>query len=159
MSFDPTSWKFPIADLKVQAAALCLTKSDSGEIECIGGRITCEPLLLPDINNAYQSNRTEEIEIHLNFYFPFTSLSEISGKTFQLGEPVEECEEDLGSVYLFGAHNPVGWQSIDFSAAATAETIEAKADLLFDFDVEDRIGGVFRHQLPITFKLERRWEL
>jgi hypothetical protein len=158
MSFDETNWKFPVADLKAQESVLCLIKSDSGEIECIGGRITCEPLLLPDINEAYQSTRKEKIEIKLTFYFPFTALSEIRGQTLQLGESVEECGEDLGSVYLFGAHNPVGWQSIAF-AEAQDDVIEAMVDLYFDFDYEDRIGGAFRHKLPVVFKLERRWEL
>lgn len=158
MSFDATTWKFPAASLKARTSVLCLIKSESGEIECIGARIVCEPLFLPDINEAYETEREEEIEIRLNFYFPFTSFADLNGQTLQLGESVEEYPEDLGSVYLFGAHNPAGWQSIAF-AKAKSDMIEAVVDLYFDFEFEDRIGGAFRHKLQVVFKIERRWEL
>ena len=158
MAFDETTWKFPAAGLVDQSSVLCLTRSDSNAIECIGARIVCKPLFLPDINEAYQFGREENVEIRLNFGFPFTSLADFNGKTLQLGEPVEESADDLGSVYLFGTHNPVGWQSIAF-AEAQGDMIEAMVDLYFDFEFEDRIGGAFRHKLPVVFKLERRWEL
>lgn len=158
MEFDEASWKFPVENLKPKKAALCLFKQDSGEIICSGARIECEPMSLPDINEAYEKESIESPEIMVNFSFPYFSLNEIEGKTLSLGEDVEECGDDIGSVYAFAAHNPVGWQTIEFGKAE-GDTIDALIDLYFDFDFEDRIGGTFRHKLPVKFELERRWEL
>jgi hypothetical protein len=158
MEFDQANWKFPVQNLKPKSAALCVAKSDEGDVECIGGRIDCAPIFLPDINFGYKQEREERPEIRLSFGFPFTSLEAIAGKTFMLGEDVESYGEELGSIYLFGAHNPVGWQSIKFGAA-NGDFMDAEVDLYFDFDYEDRIGGCFRMKMPVPFHLERRWEL
>lgn len=157
-SFDRTTWKFPTDKIRVQRAVLCMTKDAAGHVRCIGARLECEPLPLPDINSGYERTRKVKPEIDLEFATDLTSLESLAGQTLELGQPVENCSDDLGSIYLFGAHNPVGWQRISFSRL-NGKALEATFDLLFDFDYEDRIGSRLRHTLKGPVRIERRWLL
>ena len=157
-SFDQTTWKFPIDKIHVQRAVLCMTKDAAGHVHCVGARLECESMPLPDINSGYDRTRKVKPEIDLELTTDLTSLDSLAGQILELGQPVESCSDDLGSIYLFGAHNPVGWQRISFGHL-NGKTLEATFDLLFDFTYEDRIGGRFRHTLKGPVRIERRWLL
>ena len=157
MEIDEKTWKFPVDQLSVEKAALCLIRQDE-QIISIGFRIECESIKLPDINYGYEEENEEKPEISISLSFPFNSLESLASQKADLGEPVETCGEDLGSVYLFGAHNPVGWQSIEFGSIIDGR-VEVTFDLYFDFKFEDRIGGCFRHTMKAMVEVEKRWEL
>lgn len=157
MSIDTSNWRFPIERLIPKSAALCVCKLDDSNIECIGARIEFSSISLPDINYGYKRDRVVEPHVLIDFRFPFSSLEALRHQVFQLEGPVKTCGSHMGSVYLFGAHNPVGCQSIAFGDVI-GNQIEATFDLYFDFDFEDSIGGTFRHQLSLPLTLEKRWE-
>lgn len=127
------------------------------KITCGGARIECEKINLSDINYAYQKEYEEELHISLNFNLEVSDINELEGKTLSLGSEVEETWDDLGSVYAFGAHNPVGWQQIKFGTVENG-LIDAEVELFFDFDHEDTIGGKFHHSMKVQFSQENRWE-
>lgn len=157
MTIDPQSWEFPVEKLIPKRICLCLANF-TGKIECIGFRIECEKLLLPDIMSGFEKEKEVKPNIEVDLTFPFGSLAALENEKAELGEPVEECPEDLGSIYLFGAHNLVGWQTISFGKIED-ETIEVSFDLYFDFEYTGNIGGKFRHTISGVAEIEKRWEL
>lgn len=155
MSFDRSTWQFPKNDLIVQTGYLCVTKDEREKTKVLGVRLECRPLLLPHINWSYLESLEERPEISLDYERSFRSIKQFPEKKIR---PPFLKRYGEGSVYLFGAHNPVDWKYMDFGQVE-GDAIPFSTELHFDFDCEGRIGGAFDHRLACTLQIEHRWEL
>ena len=153
------NWKFPASELVFKSGVLCLVR-DEDEVEwCIGFRLHFEPLRIPGIDQRDLQGAMGDIEVHVDVGFKFSSLETVQNSRMPLGSPVEDSEDDLGSIYLFQRHNPVGWQEICFYDAV-GESINMTFDLFFDFEYNGTPGGRVRQEFYLEgIKLEKRWEL
>ena len=156
MPFDEDSWRFPVEELAVSNAVLCVHRDqETGSIFCSGGRIDFEPISLPNINWAYEKSSQEDLSLEFQLpSFEFTGLDDLAGKTFAPTEA--EQQESYGSIYAFSSHNPVDTIRAEFGVPADGR-IPTKLMVRFDFEYEDAIGGIFEHQFAVDLAVEKRW--
>lgn len=151
MAFDDENWRFPKELLRVVKARLHVS---SDENTFSGISLVFADLEFPDINYAYdQTTAVKALRLHINFRLPITELGELSGLVLKPADVGLDETEDLGSIYLFGAHNPVEWRSIAFGETNDGG-IDADIDLVLDFDHEDRIGGRVTLRKRVSLRLE-----
>ena len=118
-----------------------------------GARLECRELMLPHINWGFEEERPETPHIGLDLKFSRYDEGFLAGRRFERKElAIDESRE---SVYLFGAHNPVRTQWVSFSRHENGR-LWGIAQIRFDFDYEDRIGGVFEHMISAPIEIEDR---
>ena len=161
------TWQFPTEDFRISHGYICLYKSKNlnweffdrkvdAEIVCTGFRLECAPIMVPGGAYGYDEEISEEPEVMIDVLFPFESLEALEGTTIDLGEPMEQCDRELGSMYLFAVHNEVRWQQIRFGKVS-GDTIDLEIDLLLNVDY-DAGETTFRHTLRGQGKIEERWD-
>ncbi|MCW1926230.1 hypothetical protein OKA05_26975 [Luteolibacter arcticus] len=163
----PAEWKFPVDDFRIAEGFICISRSKDlnweyfdervdGEIVCTGFRLECAPIRVPGGAYGYKEEITKEPEVMIDVLFPFESLEKLEGTTIPLGEPMENCSRELGSMYLFASHNEVRWQEIRFGKVH-GDQIDLELDLLLEVDYDTGVTQ-FRHTLKGLASIEERWE-
>jgi hypothetical protein len=164
---DTAEWEFPVDDFKIAEGFICLYRSKDlnwdyfdrrveGDVVCTGFRLECSPIRVPGETYGYDEEIIQEPEVMIDVLFPFDTLAALEGTSINLGEPMEQCSRELGSMHLFAVHNDVRWQEIRFGTV-DGDRIELEIDLLLDVDYNTGTTQ-FRHTLKGLAKLERRWD-
>ena len=160
-------WEFPVDDFKIAEGFICLYRSKDlnwdyfdrrveGDVVCTGFRLECAPILVPGGAYGYDEEISKQPEVSIKVLFPFDTLAELEGISINLGEPMEQCNRELGSMYLFAIHNDIRWQEIRFGKV-NGDRIDLEIDLLLDVDY-DAGTTQFRHTLKGPAKIEQRWD-
>jgi len=167
MQGEDQTWQFPTQDFRISQGFICVNKSKNlnwdffdhkidADIVCTGFRLECAPIMVPGGAYGYDEEISEEPEVMIDVLLPFESLEALEGTTIDLGEPMEQSDRELGSMYLFAVHNDVRWQQIRFGKVS-GDAIELEIDLLLNVDY-DAGETTFRHTLRGPAKVEKRWE-
>jgi len=134
-------WKLPLKDFKFSNGYICINKKENLSREffdvdnlpplvCTGFRLECDSLKVP----SWKENEFEDEspEVMIDTIFEYTSIEDLVGQTIELGEPMQNCDRELGSMYLLESHHLVKWQEIRFGKAHEG-VIELEVDIWVDF--------------------------